>query len=339
MCTATVTTALVTTLLVLPVRPVTADPAAGGPQRLLTELRSLYQEVGAATDAYNATAERLRVQSARVAGIDQRLADARAALDAGRQDAGRLARQQYRGSVPVLPPYLRLLLGEDPQQAFRQSHLLQRFSRAERETLDRLTERTRGLERLAERARSAVAAEQSLTAERREQREAVRSRIRAVRELLAELDDRERARLDRLERSVVGRAQRTFLASGGLEREGAPSTAGQRALAYAKDQIGKPYAWGAQGPSSFDCSGLTAQAWAHAGHPIPRTSQDQWHRLPHVPVREVRPGDLVIYYAEATHVALYAGDGKVVHAPRPGETVQLAPIAVNPVLGAVRPDG
>lgn len=96
--------------------------------------------------------------------------------------------------------------------------------------------------------------------------------------------------------------------------------------------------WGAEGPGSFDCSGLTSQAWAHAGRSIPRTSQEQWAQLPKVPLDELRPGDLVVYFPTATHVALYVGDGKVIQAPRPGAKVKVSPIAANPLLGAVRPD-
>ncbi|MEU2516996.1 C40 family peptidase [Streptomyces syringium] len=71
---------------------------------------------------------------------------------------------------------------------------------------------------------------------------------------------------------------------------------------------------------------------------IPRTSQEQWKRLTRIPLDALRPGDLIIYYQEATHVAIYAGDGQVIHAPRPGAFVKLSPIAFGPVLGAVRPD-
>jgi cell wall-associated NlpC family hydrolase len=95
---------------------------------------------------------------------------------------------------------------------------------------------------------------------------------------------------------------------------------------------------GRGGPKSYDCSGLTSVAWADAGTPIPRTSQEQWARLGRMPLNELRPGDLVIYFPEATHVAMYVGDGKVIQAPRPGEKISISPIASHPILGAVRPD-
>jgi peptidoglycan DL-endopeptidase CwlO len=123
-----------------------------------------------------------------------------------------------------------------------------------------------------------------------------------------------------------------------LDGKRTPTQKGERALEYAVEQIGKPYVWGAEGPRSYDCSGLTSQAWAEAGREVPRTSQEQWAQLPKVSLRSLRPGDLVIYFPKATHVAIYLGDGMVVQAPRPGTKVKVSPIASNPLIGAVRPD-
>ncbi|MFE5759049.1 NlpC/P60 family protein [Streptomyces massasporeus] len=131
---------------------------------------------------------------------------------------------------------------------------------------------------------------------------------------------------------------RTLTPSAEGRRTPTPSAEGRRAVRYAVRQLGKPYEWGAEGPKTYDCSGLTWQAWAEAGTPVPRTSQEQWKRLERIPLDELRPGDLVVYFPKATHVALYLGDGMVVHAPRPGAKVKVSPIAANPVLGAVRPD-
>src|SRR5690606_38682957 len=90
----------------------------------------------------------------------------------------------------------------------------------------------------------------------------------------------------------------------GLRRSGparTPTGAGERAVRYAVEQIGKPYEWGAEGPAAYDCSGLTSEAWAAAGTPVPRTSQEQWAELERVPLDRLRPGDLVVYFPEATH--------------------------------------
>lgn len=119
----------------------------------------------------------------------------------------------------------------------------------------------------------------------------------------------------------------------------AKNSLASRAVAYALAQVGKPYVYGGTGPYSYDCSGLTQAAWRAAGVDIPRTSQSQWHGLTHVSVSEVLPGDIVVYYGGASHVALYIGGGKVVEAPRPGRSVRTAALDAQPVLGVVRPTG
>jgi len=82
-------------------------------------------------------------------------------------------------------------------------------------------------------------------------------------------------------------------------------------LRFARAQVGKPYCWGGAGPSCFDCSGLVETAWRHAGVALPRTSEAMSRQLPEVPLLEARAGD-VLYWPG--HVALYAGDGKIIDA-------------------------
>lgn len=324
--------------LALPAQSALADSAERSADELLARLRSLYREAGAATDAYNAAEERLQAQTARVERLADRLAATRKRLDAGRDDAGRLARRQYRGEVAVLPPYVRMLLSRDPHTALEHGHLMRRAATEQARVVDRLTSGERRLEELEEQARAALDEQRSLADRRREQRDTVRERVRRTERLLASMTRQERSRVRRLEHSRTDRAQRALRSSGTLRGSRTPSAAGARALRYALAQLGKPYIWGAQGPNGFDCSGLTSRAWAHAGRRIPRTSQGQWRQLRRVPLRRLRPGDLVIYFRGATHVALYAGDGRVVQAPRPGSAVKVSPLAANPVLGAVRPD-
>jgi cell wall-associated NlpC family hydrolase len=314
------------------------EPGERPLSQLLTELQSLYRSTERATEAYNATAELFDRQRAEVAELDGRLAGARLSLRDGRKDAGRLARQQYQG-VTSISPYVRLLLARDPQQMLDQGHVVGRLARDRATAVGRLTGAERRADALAHAARRALDRQRTLAGKQRKERDDVRSRLGRVEKLLASLSPGRLAELAALEKKGEAAAQTRFLASGATgDDDRSPSQAGDRALRYAVDQIGKPYRWGAAGPASYDCSGLTSVAWGHAGRPIPRTSQEQWARLPHVPLRELRPGDLVVYYPEATHVALYAGGGMVVQAPRPGGRVKVSPIATAPVLGAVRPD-
>ncbi|MFE9215772.1 NlpC/P60 family protein [Streptomyces lavendulae] len=305
---------------------------------LLTRLQGLYQRAEEASEAYNATEVALKAGQDEERRLTAELGRARTALSAEKATAGRLAREQYQGTLG-LSPYLRMLLSGDPQQAVDQRRIAARQGARQAGVVARLERGEQRADALAAAARKALDTQQGLVAERRKQHEEVTGRLKDVERLLAALTPEELSGLDRREAAVTAGAQRELVDSGRLPaRTGTPTAAGGAALRYATAQIGKPYVWGAEGPGSFDCSGLTSKAWEHAGRSIPRTSQEQWAQLPRVPLDRLRPGDLVVYFPKATHVALYIGDGKVIQAPRPGATVKVSPIAANPLLGAVRPD-
>ncbi|MFF9137558.1 NlpC/P60 family protein [Streptomyces albogriseolus] len=326
--------------------PAAAVPEPGGAAaatgersvpELLTDLQTLYREAEKATERYNATEEALAEQRAETERLEKALARTRLSLHDSRGAAGRLARQQYQ-SLSGLSPYVRLLLARDPQRALEQGHVIGQLARERAQTVGRLTGDARQADELARRAREALDERIALTERRGKERDQVVERLRDVEELLASLTADQLAELAELERGRVDEAQRALVASGALSGANAPSAAGERAVRYAVEQLGKPYEWGAEGPETYDCSGLTSQAWRAAGAEVPRTSQEQWARLERIDLVDLRPGDLVVYFHDATHVALYLGDGMVVQAPRPGARIKVSPVAANPVLGAVRPD-
>ena len=119
--------------------------------------------------------------------------------------------------------------------------------------------------------------------------------------------------------------------------DAAPSGKGQTALAWAVKQLGKPYRFGATGPGAFDCSGLTQGAWKAAGVSINRTSEAQFRNGRAVSKSDLQPGDLVFFYSGISHVALYVGNGTVIHAPHPGAGVRYAKLDSMPFAGARRP--
>ena len=348
-----------------------AAPAASPPDTIagmLTELQRLYREAEEATEAYNATETELTRQRAETRKLSTGLSQARTALAHSHDDVGRLAREQYQGQSE-LSGYLRLLLARDPQHALDEGYLLEHAARGRAATMSRLAGGEKRADALAAASRAALDAQQKLAVKQRRQRDMVRSRLREVEKLLASLSGEQIAAVAALEQAGTAEAQRKLVSSGALGEQApagpqsggqagpqagpqagaqsgaqpgalrrTPSQDGDEALDFAVDQLGKPYEWGAEGPDSFDCSGLTSQAWARAGLTIPRTSQEQWSELPRVSLRELRPGDLVVYFPKATHVAIYLGDGMVIQAPRPGTSVKVSPLAANPLLGAVRPD-
>ena len=116
------------------------------------------------------------------------------------------------------------------------------------------------------------------------------------------------------------------------------STKGEIALAFGRAQLGEPYVYGATGPNRWDCSGLTQAAWRAAGVSIPRTTYTQVKIGQRVARSDLRLGDLVFFYgSRPSHVGLYAGNGMVLNAPRPGKTVSYSRISSMPYAGAVRP--
>lgn len=103
-----------------------------------------------------------------------------------------------------------------------------------------------------------------------------------------------------------------------------------KAIGFALDQLGKPYVWGAAGPGSYDCSGLTSKAYAAAGISLPHSAAQQYNYGHHVSLDDLQPGDLVFWYQPIGHVALYLGNGLIVHAPTSGEDVKVIPLASDP---------
>jgi len=114
-------------------------------------------------------------------------------------------------------------------------------------------------------------------------------------------------------------------------------TKGEKALAFAKKQLGDRYAYGGAGPSSWDCSGLTMKAWQAAGVQLPHSAGKQYQTGKKITKSQLRNGDLVFFYRGISHVGLYAGSGKVIHAPRPGEKVSYIKMSYMPYAGARRP--
>ena len=112
---------------------------------------------------------------------------------------------------------------------------------------------------------------------------------------------------------------------------------GAKALAYAKAQLGEPYARSGAGPSSWDCSGLTMMAWGSVGVSLPHSSRQQFSRGRSVAKSDLQLGDLVFFYSDISHVGLYAGNGQVIHAPRPGKSVEYIKMSYMPYAGARRP--
>jgi cell wall-associated NlpC family hydrolase len=109
------------------------------------------------------------------------------------------------------------------------------------------------------------------------------------------------------------------------------------AVQFALAQVGKPYKYATSGPDTYDCSGLTAASWEHAGVSMPHYSGAQYEMFPHVPLSAIQPGDLLFRGPGGSqHVEIYIGGGEVVTAPHTGDFVKVAPMG-NVLPMAARP--
>ncbi|MEU9637631.1 NlpC/P60 family protein [Streptomyces tendae] len=301
------------------------------------KLDKLYRAAASATEQYNAAEEKAEQQNAEIVELAKKIVKGQEKLDGLKKRAGAAARAQYR--TGGLPDGAKLVLSDDPEDFLDGTG---RVIQGQRATKGLLGDLTRTQEDLKTYAADASARFKELEANRKAKAAAqkkIEKQIAAAEKLESELETEEKERLARLEKEAQAKAQTAWLDSGILEDLDTEATErGRKAVEYATAQLGKPYQWGAEGPTSYDCSGLTSQAWVWAGQTIPRTSQQQWKQLRHVDVEDMRPGDLIIYFDDASHVGMYVGDGSMVHAPRPGRSITVAGAGSMPILGVVRPD-
>jgi len=159
----------------------------------------------------------------------------------------------------------------------------------------------------------------------------VQAQIKKYQSLLARLNSAQRYAYQRQINPTVTSARVQHLTQ-------ASSAAAARAVHFALAQVGKPYVFGAAGPSSYDCSGLTMAAWERGGVSLPHSAADQYNYGHHVSRDELQPGDLIFFYQPIGHVTIYIGDGLMVSAPTEGENVSVVPLSAfnSDYVGATR---
>jgi cell wall-associated NlpC family hydrolase len=308
-----------------------ADPSAAG-LTPAARLDRLYQQAEAATEAYDAAQERVGRLRGDLATLQDRAAQAQQRVNELRDDLGTLAAAQYRGGG--LDPTLALLLSDDPATSLDQAAALDRLGARQTERLSLLRSAQQALDGRRAEAAGTLAELDASSAELARRKTAVQQALARAQQLLRALPAAQRARY------APGAARRGTGARAWLpDLPALPASSPRAALAVAAARavLGAPYVWGATGPHAFDCSGLTQYAYGRAGVSLPRTSQEQRDAGRHIPLSQARPGDLVIYRSDASHVAMYVGAGRVIHAPYPGARVRYDPVHMLPISTVTRP--
>ncbi|MFF5977739.1 NlpC/P60 family protein [Streptomyces olindensis] len=312
----------------------------------------LYRQAESATDKYNAAKEKTAKQRKRVDTLLDDVAQRTQKLNEAREELGSFAAAQYRTGASA-PDTATFLLADTPQDYFDQTQLMDRMTGRQKVAVDDyITQQSETMEKRQEATESLATLTES-QGDLKTAKATVQRKLADARELLSKLTAEEKARLAAIEKEKQEEAARKAaeLAREQAEQQQAQEEAAQRqesgsstsgsgtststapadssyatkaekALAFARAQIGKPYVWGAVGPGSYDCSGLTQAAWKAAGVTLPRTTYDQVNAGTTVPLSQALPGDLVFFYDDVTHVGIYIGNGMMIHAPKPGTYVR-----------------
>lgn len=303
---------------------------------VMATLDKLAKDNGKLTERFNqaridlASAQKASAQAATDA------AKAKAALAAARAALASSLAAQYKGAS--FSRTAALMDSDSGQTYLDKMQSLTFLADHQRDVAQTAAQADAAAKRSEAKAASAVAAAQKVKAALEAQRSTLEAEIAKQKQLLATLTAAERKKLQ--EQATPPPAQIatvTAAATSAPKVSGSESAAAKTAVQAALSQLGKPYQWGAAGPDSYDCSGLTMWAWAHAGVSLPHQSAEQQGFGTPVSQDQLQPGDLVFFGSPAYHVGIYLGNGMMVHAPTTGDVVKISSLSyMSDYSGAVR---
>lgn len=317
-----------------------AAMAAPNLEQVRLQVQDLESKAETATERYNQARNELADVQQTLATLKAKVRRERKELRSILGSVDDLARATYTSGG--IDTSLQVLLAEDPNEFLAQAAALDQVQQGQASALRR-TQTTRL--RLAQ-SEAAVADKERIASRARknmsDSKKEADSKLAEAQSLLNNLEQKQRDRLAAMARaerqaaiSAAAAASAAISASsgsGGSGSAGGGYTGGgraARAVQYALSQVGDRYVAAAAGPSAFDCSGLTMQAWRQAGVSLPHYSRSQYSTTRRVPLSQAQPGDLVFYFGSgAHHVGMYIGNGKMVHAANPRTGV-----VVTSVLG------
>ncbi|MFF4395854.1 NlpC/P60 family protein [Streptomyces sp. NPDC001480] len=291
----------------------------------------LYEEAEQASEKYDGAKEKQEKLQKEISTIQDNVARGQEDLNKLRDGLGSMATAQYRSGG--IDPSVQLLLSSNPDDYLDKASTLDQLSSQQVEALKKIQDKQRELAQERAEATEKLKDLASTRTELGKKKKEVQGKLAEAQKLLNTLTAKEKAALD----AEQNRASRS--AGDRADLGDTPTASGRAAAAFsaAQSKIGSPYVWGATGPSSFDCSGLTSWAYAQAGVSIPRTSEAQAGAGTVISsMSDLKVGDLVIFFSDHHHVGLYAGNGQVLHAPHTGAVVRYESINNMPFQFGVR---
>ncbi len=314
---------LTAAVVAVPAVGVASAAPAPTPERIAAQVHLLQAQVEQLVESYNESTVALAAATERSAALEQAVSVQESRTEALRRELGQLAAAAYRsGSAGTVAS----LLGTDtPEQFLDQASSLEAVAHERQVHIAEFRDATVGLAAAHRDAAAEVVQRRHIQDRIAKRRGSIERSLRQQQQLLSRLTARGRA-------SVLG-TRGVAMPLWSIPAAGRAATA----IRFAYAQIGKPYRWGAAGPGSYDCSGLTMRAWGAAGVGMPQSSRAQYASGRRISTSRMQPGDLVFFGSPIHHVGLYIGGGNMIDAPHTGDVVKIRPVLSTGLVGAVRP--
>jgi cell wall-associated NlpC family hydrolase len=284
------------------------------------QVNSLQGKVDAIGEQSDAAGQQLAAAKSRLAQVTAQADRAQQQYDKASNTLAQVAVSSYENSSGT--SIAGLLTSGNPQTVLSQASLVLQVEGTHNEEAQQLLTMASTLSTVKQQRQRTEQGVAQVAAQYASQKNSVTNLLDKQKALLDSLNAQQQAAVEAA--TVGGSTSSADVTTTPIAYTGPTGSESDSAVQFAYDQLGKPYEWGGTGPDSFDCSGLVQAAWQSAGISIPRTTEEQWAALPHIPMSDLAPGDL-IYYDGESHVAMYVGDGYIIDAPHTDADVERIP--------------
>jgi cell wall-associated NlpC family hydrolase len=305
-------------VMLVPGRAAMADPSPAEIQKQIDDGNNALEHV---VEEYNKVNEDLAATQKALAALEARMRPLRSQLDEASANVDQIAATAYRSASGLRT--LSVLLSAESEGAFvDQLATLRQLSRGRQQQVSAFTDAKKGYEAEKARLNELLTTQNALKADLVAKRKKIEADI---------------ARLDDMQRRVNAATGKTTTPTK-TNYGPAPAVSGAagKVVSFAWAQLNEKYVFGATGPDTWDCSGLTMMAWKQAGVVLPHNAAQQYDKVKRISRSQLVAGDLV-FYNNLGHVGIFIGNNQIIHAPNSRTVVKVSALDANPIVGYGRP--